>query len=100
MKRVFNFIRRHEMIKPGQKVLVAVSGGADSVCLLHILNKIKDELQISLHIAHLNHLFGMLQELIRPLIVEIVFPEVFNQFGNSVGPSMRRRIRYGVMMIG
>jgi tRNA(Ile)-lysidine synthase len=55
-RRVLNFIRRHGLIKPGQKILVAVSGGADSVCLLHILNQLQDQLQISLHVAHLNHL--------------------------------------------
>ncbi len=36
-------------------VLVAVSGGADSVALLHGLALLRDELQLSLHVAHLNH---------------------------------------------
>ncbi len=52
---VFSYIRRHNLIGPGQKVLVAVSGGADSVCLLHVLYALRTELQISLHAAHLNH---------------------------------------------
>ena len=39
----------------GEKVLVAVSGGQDSVCLLYILNKLRDELNIRLHVAHLDH---------------------------------------------
>ena len=38
-----------------EKVLVAVSGGPDSVCLVHLLNNIKDDLEIQLHIAHLDH---------------------------------------------
>lgn len=37
------------------KVIVAVSGGADSQTLLHILNSIKDELSLTLHGAHFNH---------------------------------------------
>jgi tRNA(Ile)-lysidine synthase len=54
-QRVLNFIRQNELAKPEQKILVAVSGGADSVCLLHVLNQIKNELHVNLHVAHLNH---------------------------------------------
>ncbi len=43
------------MLNAGQKVLIAVSGGADSVCLLHLLYNLREELQINLHIAHLDH---------------------------------------------
>ncbi|OGO22924.1 MAG: tRNA lysidine(34) synthetase TilS [Chloroflexi bacterium RBG_16_50_9] len=53
--RVSSFIREQHLIPPGQKVLVAVSGGPDSVCLLHILLKLQNELNIKLHVAHLNH---------------------------------------------
>jgi len=35
--------------------VVAVSGGADSVCLLHLLFKLQKELDIGLHVAHLDH---------------------------------------------
>jgi tRNA(Ile)-lysidine synthase len=54
-KRVLQFIRRQELIKSGQKVLVAVSGGPDSVCLLNVLAKLRSDLGFTLHIAHLNH---------------------------------------------
>jgi len=36
-------------------LLVAVSGGPDSVCLLHVLLGLRDKLGITLHVAHLNH---------------------------------------------
>mgnify|MGYP001267595085 CR=1 FL=1 len=54
-QRVLRFIREHCMISDQHCLLVAVSGGADSVCLLHILVKLQDELGVKLHIAHLNH---------------------------------------------
>lgn len=53
--RVLDFIRQHNLVVPGQRLLVAASGGPDSVCLLHILYSLRDGLGIKLHIAHLNH---------------------------------------------
>jgi tRNA(Ile)-lysidine synthase len=52
---VLNFIRTHGLVENGQTVLVAVSGGPDSVCLLRMLNEAQKELGIKLHVAHLNH---------------------------------------------
>lgn len=53
-RRVLGFIRRHDLLKGGT-LLVAVSGGPDSVCMLLILYKLRDELGISLHVVHLDH---------------------------------------------
>ncbi|MBM3119255.1 MAG: tRNA lysidine(34) synthetase TilS [Chloroflexi bacterium] len=54
-QRVINFIREHDLFSTGDKLVVAVSGGADSVCLLHILAQRQRELGVELHVAHLNH---------------------------------------------
>jgi tRNA(Ile)-lysidine synthase len=51
-KKVEMFIRQKNLMPAGGKILLAVSGGADSVALLCILNKIFPN---NLHIAHINH---------------------------------------------
>ena len=53
--KVLSFINDHELIKSGDKVLAALSGGADSVALLHVLDSLKEELHITLCAAHFNH---------------------------------------------
>jgi tRNA(Ile)-lysidine synthase len=54
-QRVIDFIREHNLFSIGDRLVVAVSGGADSVCLLHILVQRRKELGVELHVAHLNH---------------------------------------------
>ena len=55
IRQVAQTIARHKMLRAGDRVCVAVSGGADSVALLHVLRDLADELGITLAIAHLNH---------------------------------------------
>ena len=53
---VVKTIEEHNLFDAKDKVLVAVSGGADSVCLLDVLNSLKDVLDIKICVAHLNHM--------------------------------------------
>jgi tRNA(Ile)-lysidine synthase len=53
--RVLGYIREQHLTADGQTLLVAVSGGQDSVCLLHLLHRLQPVLGIKLHVAHLDH---------------------------------------------
>ncbi len=53
--KVKKFIKNNELITPGMTVIAAVSGGADSICLLDVLYHIKNELQFMLECVHFNH---------------------------------------------
>ena len=55
-KKVMSYIKDNNLIRSGDKILVALSGGPDSVCLLNILYNLKDKLDIEIGAAHLNHL--------------------------------------------
>jgi tRNA(Ile)-lysidine synthase len=53
--QVAQSIRKDKLVSRGEIVLVGVSGGADSVCLLSILEQLKVRLGIRLHVVHYNH---------------------------------------------
>ncbi|MGI5921443.1 MAG: tRNA lysidine(34) synthetase TilS [Syntrophomonadaceae bacterium] len=55
LNRVAKYIEENQMIKSGDLIIVGVSGGPDSIALLHILNRLSKELHFSIVCAHLNH---------------------------------------------
>jgi tRNA(Ile)-lysidine synthase len=55
LQRVTATAREHEMFSPGDKVLVAVSGGPDSTCLLYSLAMLRRLFRIELEIFHFDH---------------------------------------------
>ena len=54
-QEVLHFIRRHNLVTDKAPLVVAVSGGADSICLLHVLWELRGKLGVELHVAHLDH---------------------------------------------
>jgi tRNA(Ile)-lysidine synthase len=52
---VLDYIRKHELLRAGDRVGIAVSGGADSVALLRLLLELRKELGIVLSVVHFNH---------------------------------------------
>jgi tRNA(Ile)-lysidine synthase len=54
-ERVLGHIRREELLRAGDRVGAAVSGGIDSVALLRLLIELRQELGIVLSVVHFNH---------------------------------------------
>ncbi len=54
-KKILEFIEQNSIFAADEKVLIAVSGGADSLALLHFLDRYQKHLKIKLGVAHLNH---------------------------------------------
>ncbi|NFD78499.1 tRNA lysidine(34) synthetase TilS [Clostridium botulinum] len=53
---VINTIKKYNMIEANDKIIVGVSGGPDSMCLLHMLSLLKNQLRIkAIYVAHINH---------------------------------------------
>lgn len=57
-EKVLETIKKYNLIKNGEKIVVGVSGGPDSICLINILNEIKQEgiIELELVVCHINHL--------------------------------------------
>ena len=55
-EKILETIRKYDMIRPGEKVLVGFSGGADSVCLLDSLKALSGALSCSIYALHVHHM--------------------------------------------
>ncbi len=55
LQELQRYIRRHEMLHGGERVLVAVSGGIDSTVLFHMMLKLSEQMRLKLGIVHFDH---------------------------------------------
>lgn len=56
LEKTWRAICSQQLFDTGDKVILAVSGGADSMAMLHIIFALRERLGLSLHVAHLNHM--------------------------------------------
>lgn len=110
--KVLRFIREHDLLHTGDSVLVALSGGADSVSLLHILISIKELFDLNIRAAHFNHMIRgeeaardecFCRELCARLGVELFtgradVPVIAEQSGESL-ELCGRRMRYDFLQV-
>ena len=54
-KKIKAFIEKHQLIEPKDELVLGISGGADSMMLLHYFYSYKEEYDISLKVAHIHH---------------------------------------------
>ena len=55
-EKVKKLINEYDMIKDGDRIVAGVSGGADSVCLFHVLRLLREEIVFSLCVVHVHHM--------------------------------------------
>lgn len=55
-KEVLNTIKEYNLISENDKIVLAVSGGPDSIAMLHIFISLREEYNLSLYVAHVNHM--------------------------------------------
>jgi tRNA(Ile)-lysidine synthase len=107
-EQLIKALRKSQLIVEGDRVLVAVSGGPDSVALLHILCELREEFALHLEVAHLEHgIRGQeakddarfVQEVARRLklpvhIREVGIPLLRSQAGKGNMEALARQERY------
>ena len=55
-EKVKKLINEYDMIKAGDRIVAGVSGGADSVCLFHVLRLLREEIGFSMCVVHVHHM--------------------------------------------
>jgi tRNA(Ile)-lysidine synthase len=109
LEKVCQTIRNCQMVDSGHAVVLAVSGGADSVAMLHMMARLRASLQIELIVAHVNHgmrpdaaedaLFveAMAQRMGLPCVCATVDVPAYRHQHRLSPEDAARRLRYGCL---
>lgn len=108
-KIILDTVSEYSLFKKGDIVTVALSGGADSVALLYGLNRLKDQLGITLKAVHLNHLIRgeealrdenfakeLCESLNIPFLCERIDVPQFAKSNNLSLETAARKVRYNL----
>lgn len=91
-------IKTHDLIQEGQAILVAVSGGKDSMYLLEFLCRLQKEMNVQLAIAHINHKqrpeSDQEETTLRQLAKELAIPMFVRLFEGDFSEKKARDFRY------
>jgi len=94
-EKVRHTIQKFDLLRAGDTVVVAVSGGSDSVALLHLLRGLQDEYALALHIAHLNHRLrpeaGADAEFVRQMAVNLGIPVTVEEVDVAARAAQEKR---------
>lgn len=109
--QVIKTIEKYNMLAGGDHVVAGVSGGADSVCLLHLLQALKDRWHLRLTVAHLDHMLrgeqsrqeaafvrGIAEGLGIPCVVEQRDVHAYKEQKGLSLQEAAREVRYGFFM--
>ena len=55
INKIKQYISKYNMLEKGDQIIVGVSGGADSVCLFHVLTELSESYGLTLYVIHVNH---------------------------------------------
>ncbi len=107
LTKLLKAIKRHKLLSKGDKVLIACSGGPDSVALLHLLYELRHKYNLDLSLAHVNHnlrgrdsnrdemfVRGLAKEMVLPIYLKSVNLKILAKKEKLSIEEAARKVRY------